>query len=57
MRKKDLETEKAQLESQVDHLEAELTFLHLLLMEVGFEDGIETLKMAAHELLLEQKVS
>ena len=41
----------AKLESQVDHLEAELTYLDGLLIEVGFPEGITTLKETAEELL------
>ncbi len=41
----------ARQESQIDMLEQELTFLNHLLIKVGFTKGIETLKMAAEELL------
>ncbi len=43
----------AQLESQVDHLEAELTYLNTLLTRIGFDEGIITLKAAAEEVLRE----
>ncbi len=43
----------AKLESQVDFLEAELTYLNGLLMKVGFPEGIKTLKASAEELLAE----
>ena len=41
----------AKLESQMDHLESELTYLDGLLIEVGFPEGITTLKATAEELL------
>lgn len=41
----------AALESQVDLLESELTYLNGLLFDVGFPEGIETLKVTAEELL------
>ncbi len=55
---KNLNTEElkrhiAKLESQVDLQEAELTYLNGLLIEVGFPEGIETLKTSAEELLAE----
>ena len=43
----------AQLESKVDHLEAEFVYVNELLVQVGFPEGIETLKVAAKELLSE----
>lgn len=43
----------AQLESKVDFLESELTYLNRLLVNVGFPEGIETLKATAEELLAE----
>ena len=49
----ELRTRVATLESQVDLLEAELTYLNGLLLEVGFPEGIETLKATAEELLSE----
>ncbi|QVL54906.1 MAG: hypothetical protein KFB95_06190 [Simkaniaceae bacterium] len=49
----ELRTRVATLESQVDLLEAELTYLNGLLVEVGFPEGIETLKATAEELLAE----
>jgi hypothetical protein len=42
------------LESRIDHLEAELGYLHNLLVAVGFSEGISTLKETAEELLREQ---
>ncbi|MGE0831790.1 MAG: hypothetical protein AB7N99_03930 [Simkaniaceae bacterium] len=43
----------AKLESRIDHLETELTYLNGLLMNVGFPEGITTLKATAEELLAE----
>ncbi|NGX37391.1 MAG: hypothetical protein K1000chlam2_00545 [Chlamydiae bacterium] len=41
----------SKLESINDQLTAELSFLDQLLKEVGFEEGLITLKFAAIELL------
>lgn len=46
-----LKARVAKLESQVDHLESELTYMNGLLIEVGFPEGITTLKATAEELL------
>ena len=46
----------AQLESKVDLLEAELIYLNKLLVEVGFPEGIKTLKASAEELLAEEMI-
>ncbi|MEM7176028.1 MAG: hypothetical protein AAF443_08965, partial [Chlamydiota bacterium] len=43
------------LESKLDLLEAELFYVDHLLRRVGFPAGIETLKAAAEELLVEQQ--
>lgn len=43
----------AVLESKIDQLETELTYLNKLLIQVGFDEGITTLKSAAAELLEE----
>ena len=53
LNKEDLKARAANLESQVDLLEAELTYLNGLLIDVGFPEGIETLKATAEELLAE----
>ena len=50
---RDLEQKISQLESQIDHLETEFSHLNELLMRVGFEEGILTLKQAAEEILQE----
>ncbi len=46
----------ASLESKIDMLETELTYLNKILIDCGFPEGIETLKMTVHELLQEQAV-
>ncbi len=44
----------SELESLNDQLMAEMQYLDRLLKEVGFENGLQTLKMAALELLDEK---
>lgn len=44
----------AVLESKIDMLETELTYLNKILIECGFPEGIATLKETVHELLGEQ---
>jgi hypothetical protein len=44
----------SELETINDQLVAELHYLDRLLKEVGFENGLMTLKMAAQELLDEE---
>ncbi len=41
----------ASLESKVDLLEAELSYVHRLLLQIGFPDGINGLKLTIEELL------
>ncbi len=41
----------SELETLNDQLVAEINYLDRLLKEVGFENGLMTLKMAAQELL------
>lgn len=55
MEKKDLIQKIAKLESINDQLVAELEFLDNITKELGFEEGIKTLKAAAYELLEEEK--
>lgn len=43
----------AVLESRIDFLETELSYLNNLLVECGFPEGIITLKATAEELLEE----
>lgn len=45
------------LESKVDHLETELTYIQSLLVQCGFPEGIKTLKETAEELISEMAVS
>jgi hypothetical protein len=45
----------AKLESINDQLQAEFNHLNLLLKKVGFDEGIKSLKEAAHEILDHQK--
>ena len=54
---KELRTRMAVLESQVDILETELTYLNGLLVEVGFPEGIETMKAVAEEFLAEEVIT
>ena len=44
----------ASLESKVDLLESELTYINKLLMHFGFSEGTESLKLAIEELLGDQ---
>ena len=41
----------AKLESMCDQLQTEMNYLDQLLVEVGFEEGLKTLKVAALELI------
>ena len=45
----------SELESMNDQLSAEIRYLDALLREVGFEDGLKTLKFAAKELIEENR--
>ncbi len=45
----------AKLESKVDFLEAELIYLNKILVQVGFTEGILTLKETVNELLEESQ--
>lgn len=47
----DLNQKIATLESLVDHLKTEITYLNQLLIECGFTEGITTLKMAAEDMI------
>ncbi len=44
----------SELESMNDQLLAEIRYLDELLREVGFENGLKTLKFAAKELIEEE---
>ncbi|MEM7175728.1 MAG: hypothetical protein AAF443_07370 [Chlamydiota bacterium] len=41
----------AKLESLCDQLQSEMNYLDKLLVDVGFEEGLKTLKAAALELI------
>lgn len=45
----------AKLESLYDQLQSEMNYIDKLLKEVGFEEGLETLKEAAIELIDKRK--
>jgi len=47
----------AKLESLCDQLQSEMNDLDRLLIEVGFEEGLKTLKAAAIELIDKKKQS
>jgi len=51
MGQEDLLKKISELESINDQLQAEIRYLDELLKQVGFEEGLKTLKMAARELL------
>lgn len=45
----------SELESINDQLQTEIRFLDRLLRQVGFDEGLKTLKFAAQELLEQDK--
>ncbi len=45
----------AKLESLCDQLQSEMNYLNQLLKDVGFEEGLKTLKEAAIELIENQE--
>ena len=51
MDNKELNGKIAILETQVDILESELSYLNRLLVNCGFPEGIQTLKRTVEELL------
>jgi len=55
MTKQDLMKRISELESLNDQLISELRYLDTLLKEVGFDDGLKTLKFAAQEMLEQDK--
>lgn len=55
MEKDQMQKRISELETLNDQLVAELNYLDRLLKEVGFENGLITLKMAAQELLDEEQ--
>ncbi|MCH9631352.1 MAG: hypothetical protein S4CHLAM37_13750 [Chlamydiia bacterium] len=52
-----LQKKIAKLESLYDQLQSEMNYLDNLLKEVGFEEGLKTLKEAAIELKEKKKNS
>ena len=52
MKEKELLKKLACLESREDHLVTEIEYLNELLMKVGFQEGISTLKAAAEAMVL-----
>ena len=55
MDKEEMLKKISELESMNDQLAAEIRYLDELLREVGFEDGLKTLKFAAKELIDENR--
>lgn len=54
-KEEELKRKISELETINDQLAAELRYLDNLLKEIGFEDGLITLKYAAIELLEEER--
>ena len=52
----ELNSKIAGLESHVDLLESELSYIDQLLLKCGFPEGIKTLKMTVEELLSESSI-
>jgi len=52
-----LKARVASLESKIDMLESELTYLNDMLIRCGFPEGIKTLKDTVKELLAEDSSS
>ncbi|HSW87175.1 MAG TPA: hypothetical protein VLG49_06735 [Rhabdochlamydiaceae bacterium] len=57
MNKDDLLKRISELESVNDQLIAEIRYLDQLLKQVGFEEGLKTLKFAAEEMIEQDKNS
>lgn len=55
MEKEELHKRISELESFNDQLLSEIRYLDRLLKEVGFEEGLKTLKFAAEELIEQDK--
>ncbi len=51
MSNKELQAKAASLESRVDHLESEITYVNRLLVDFGFTDGVQSLKASLEEML------
>lgn len=55
MKKKELIARIAQLETINDQLVTELQYIDMLVKQIGFENGLNTLKSAALEIIDEQE--
>jgi hypothetical protein len=55
MTKEQLLKRVSELESINDQLQTEIRYLDQLLKEVGFEEGLKTLKLAALEIIEQDK--
>lgn len=55
MSKDDLQKRISELESLNDQLLTEIRYLDKLLKDVGFEEGLKTLKFAAQEIIDQDK--
>jgi hypothetical protein len=55
MTKEQMLKKLSELESINDQLQAEIRYLDKLLREVGFDEGLKTLKFAAKELIEQDK--
>ena len=55
MTKEEMLKRISELESMNDQLLTEIRYLDKLLRQVGFEDGLKTLKFAAQELIEQDK--
>jgi hypothetical protein len=53
----EMRSKVASLESKVDMLESELSYLNDMLVRCGFPEGIMTLKQTVEELLAEEGVN
>ena len=51
----ELKTKNAGLESHVDMLETEISYLHEILLRCGFPEGLTTLKATVEEMLAEEE--
>lgn len=51
MKKSELQKKIAQLESINDHLQTEICYVDQLMRMAGFQGGIETVKLAALEIV------
>ncbi len=52
----EMQKKMAELESINDQLMTEIRYLDQLLKQVGFEEGLKTLKSAAQELIDEENI-